>query len=103
MKICIVIPAYNEARTVREVASRALQQLGDVIVVDDGSADGTAAALDGLPVTLVSNPVNMGKGASLWRGFSAALAAGAEAVITLDADGQHRPEDIPRILAAISD
>ena len=103
MKVCIVIPAYNEARTVRDVASRALQQLADVVVVDDGSADGTAAALDGLPVTLISNPVNMGKGASLWRGFSAALAAGAEAVITLDADGQHRPEDIPRILAACAE
>lgn len=103
MKVCIVIPAYNEARTVREVASRALAQLPDVIVVDDGSADGTAAALAGLPVTLISNPVNMGKGASLWRGFSAALAAGADAVVTLDADGQHRPEDIPRILAAAAE
>jgi glycosyltransferase involved in cell wall biosynthesis len=100
MKVAVVIPAYNEARTIRDVATRALAQLSDVIVVDDGSADGTAAALADLPLTLIANPVNQGKGASLWRGFAAAIAAGADAVITLDADGQHCPEDIPRLLAA---
>ena len=100
MKVAVVIPAYNEARTIRDVASRALAQLEDVIVVDDGSADGTAAAVADLPLTLISNPVNQGKGASLWRGFAAAIAAGADAVVTLDADGQHCPEDIPRLLAA---
>ena len=100
MKVVVVIPAYNEARTIRDVASRALAQLEDVIVVDDGSADGTAAAVADLPLTLISNPVNQGKGASLWRGFAVAIAAGADAVVTLDADGQHCPEDIPRLLAA---
>ena len=100
MKVAVVIPAYNEARTIRDVACRALAQLKDVIVVDDGSADGTAAAVADLPVTLISNAVNLGKGASLWRGFAAAIAAGADAVVTIDADGQHCPEDIPRLLAA---
>jgi glycosyltransferase involved in cell wall biosynthesis len=100
MKVVAVVPAYNEAATVRDVVSRTLAQLGDVIVVDDGSADGTTAAVADLPVTLIVNSGNLGKGASLWRGFAAALARGADAVITLDADGQHRPEDIPRILAA---
>ena len=100
MKIAVVIPAYNEAATIRDVASRALAQITDVIVVDDGSSDGTAAALRGLGVTLISNPVNMGKGASLWRGFAVALAEGADAVVTLDGDAQHRPEDIPRLVAA---
>jgi len=103
VKVLAVIPAYNEAATVRDVASRTLGQLKDVIVVDDGSTDGTAAALAGLPVTLVSNPANLGKGASLWRGFAAAIAAGADAVVTLDADGQHCPEDIPRLLAAAAE
>jgi glycosyltransferase involved in cell wall biosynthesis len=100
VKVVAVIPAFNEAATIHDVVSRTLAQMKDVIVVDDGSADGTAAALAGLPVTVISNPVNIGKGASLWRGFAAALAAGADAVLTLDGDGQHRPEDIPRILAA---
>jgi glycosyltransferase involved in cell wall biosynthesis len=95
-----VIPAYNEVATIRDVAERTLAQLPEVIVVDDGSTDGTADALAGLPVTLVRNPRNLGKAASLWRGISLALAEGAQAVVTLDADGQHRPEDIPRLLAA---
>jgi glycosyltransferase involved in cell wall biosynthesis len=100
MKIAVVIPAYNEASTIRDVAGRALAQLPDVIVIDDGSTDGTAAALAGLGVTLISNPENLGKGASLWRGFAVALAEDADAVVTLDGDAQHRPEDIPRLVAA---
>jgi glycosyltransferase involved in cell wall biosynthesis len=99
MKIVAVIPAYNEAATIRDVAARALRFLNDVIVVNDGSTDSTAAALEGLAVTVVSNPTNLGKGASLWRGFAIALAEGADAVITLDGDAQHRPEDIPRLAA----
>ena len=100
MKIVAVIPAYNEAATIRDVAARALAQLPEVIVIDDGSTDGTAAALGGLTVTLISNPANLGKGASLWRGFALALAEGADAVVTLDGDAQHRPEDIPLLIAA---
>jgi glycosyltransferase involved in cell wall biosynthesis len=100
MKVVAVIPAYNEAATIRDVVSRTLAQLADVIVVDDGSTDATRAELAGLPVTLISNPTNLGKGASLWRGFALALAEDADAVITLDGDAQHRPEDIPRLVAA---
>ena len=99
-KLAVVIPAYNEAATIRDIAERALAHVAQVIVVDDGSTDGTAAALTGLPLTLISNPANLGKGASLWRGFALALAEGADAVITLDGDAQHRPEDIPRLAAA---
>jgi len=98
--LAVVIPSYNEAGTIRGVVERTLAQLPRVIVVDDGSTDGTSAALDGLPVTLIRNPRNLGKTASLWRGIALALAEDAEAVISLDGDGQHRPEDIPRLLAA---
>ena len=102
MKECyaVVIPAYNEAATSREVATRALASVATVIVVDDSSTDGTASALDGVAVQVLRNAKNLGKAGSLWRGFEQALATGASAVITLDADGQHRPEDIPRLIAA---
>lgn len=100
MKPVAVIPAYNEAATIRDVAERTLGFVRDVIVVDDGSSDGTAAQIRGLGITLVSNPRNLGKGASLWRGFALALAEGADAVITLDGDAQHCPEDIPRLVDA---
>ena len=99
-RLAAVIPAYDEAATLRNVAERTLAHLAKVIVVDDGSTDGTAEELAGLPVTLIRNPRNLGKAASLWRGIALALAEGAEAVVTLDADGQHRPEDIPRLLEA---
>lgn len=90
----VVIPAYNEAATVRDVALRARQQCPHVIVVDDGSTDGTAGVLAGLDVTLLRNEKNLGKAGSLCRGFERALAGGAAGVITLDADGQHAPEEI---------
>jgi glycosyltransferase involved in cell wall biosynthesis len=95
----VVIPAYNEAATIRDVVLRAIRQCKRVIVVDDGSTDGTTEALVGLPVTLLRNTMNRGKAASLWRGFQQALTTGASGVVTLDGDGQHAPEDIPRLLA----
>lgn len=95
-----VIPVYDEAPTIREVALRALRALPRVIVVDDGSCDGTAEALTGLPVVLLRNRRNRGKAMSLWRGFRYALSRGARGVVTLDGDGQHAPDDITRLLAA---
>lgn len=94
----VLIPAYNEAATLRDVVERALAVMPWVIVVDDGSTDGTAATVAGLPIDLLRNESNAGKGASLWRGLRAAIAAGATHVVTIDADGQHRPEDAPRLL-----
>jgi len=87
-----VIPVHDEAPTIREVALRTLRVLPQVIVVDDGSCDGTAEALAGLPVVLLRNRRNRGKAMSLWRG--------ARGVVTLDGDGQHAPEDITGLLAA---
>jgi glycosyltransferase involved in cell wall biosynthesis len=97
-RLVVVIPAFNEAATIRDVAERARAQLADVIIVDDGSTDDTTNQLKGLDVTVLRNEHNQGKAVSLWRGMEAALARGATAVITLDADGQHRPEDIPQLV-----
>ena len=97
-KAVVVIPAYNEAATIRELAEAALKIVPDVVVVDDGSTDNTAERLQGLPVVVLRNERNCGKAASLWKGFEHALARGAQFVVTLDGDGQHRPEDMPRLL-----
>ena len=96
--LAAVIPAFNEARTIRDVAARTLEHVRTVIVVDDGSTDRTDVALAGLPVTLIRNERNHGKAYSLARGAERAFSMGAEAILTLDGDGQHRPEDIPRLL-----
>jgi glycosyltransferase involved in cell wall biosynthesis len=100
MRAAIVIPAFNEARTIRDIARRSLQQCDKVFVIDDGSTDGTGEALKGLPVVLLRHEVNRGKAAALWTGFASALAEGTDVVVTLDGDGQHRPEDVPRLMDA---
>jgi len=96
----LVIPAYNESATIHEVVQGALRHLGTVIVVDDGSSDGTVDKLSNLPVTLRHHHENMGKAASLWNGMQAALNLGAKGIVTMDGDGQHDPADLPRLLMA---
>jgi glycosyltransferase involved in cell wall biosynthesis len=96
----VVIPAYNEVATIADIAQRSMPHAERVIVVNDASTDNTAAALDGLPVTLLQHPHNRGKAAALETGFLHALSCGASHIITLDADGQHHPEDIPRLFQA---
>jgi glycosyltransferase involved in cell wall biosynthesis len=94
----VLIPAFNEAATIRDLVLRTLAMVPDVIVVDDGSTDGTRGALARLPITLLTNERNLGKAASLWRGLDYAMAHGAKRVVTLDGDGQHSPGDIGRLL-----
>lgn len=96
----VVIPAYNEGTTVQDVATRARRHCAHVIVVDDGSTDESVEKLAGLDVMVLRNEVNRGKAHSLWQGFQRALTQGAVGVITLDADGQHAPEEIPSFIAA---
>ncbi len=97
--IVLVIPALNESGTIRDVAERSLRYINDVIVIDDGSTDGTSEALADLPIILLKNTKNRGKAASLWLGFFHAMKIGAKGVMTIDGDGQHAPEDIPAVLA----
>jgi glycosyltransferase involved in cell wall biosynthesis len=96
--VWIVIPAYNEARTIRGLAETALSLCVRVLIVDDGSSDGTAAQLDGLPLTVLRHPVNRGKAAGLRAAFAHALALGATCVVTIDGDGQHDPRDASKLL-----
>jgi glycosyltransferase involved in cell wall biosynthesis len=97
----LVIPAFNEAATIREVVGAALRYVPRVIVVDDGSTDGTSSILDGLDIELLRNEMNQGKAASLWRGLQHALQdESILAVMTMDGDGQHDPAEIPRLLSA---
>lgn len=96
--IAVVIPAFNEAATIADIVRKAGQYSKLVIVVNDGSTDHTIKTLESLPVTVLNNAVNQGKGKSLLRGAEYAIEQGASSVITLDGDGQHQPEDIPLLL-----
>lgn len=101
MATCILIPAYNAAATLRAVLDECLAFAMPLVVVDDGSTDGTAQTLDGLPVTLLTHTVNRGKGAALKTGFDWIMQQQYDGVVTLDADGQHDPSAIPRLLAEV--
>jgi glycosyltransferase involved in cell wall biosynthesis len=90
-----VIPCLNQAREIGEVVERTRALAGRVIVVDDGSTDGTAAAARAAGAETVRHACNRGKGAALRTGWRRALAEGCSWVVTLDGDGQHAPEDIP--------
>lgn len=98
--VAIVIPALNEALRIRDVVAGALRHCAQVIVVDDGSDDGTADRISDLPVSVLRHAQRQGKGASLRDGFHAALQQGCAGVLTMDGDGQHSPDDIPRLIAA---
>ena len=101
-KVWIVMPAYNEDRSVGRVLD-ALRREGwtNVIVVDDGSSDRTAEIARSKGVRVVSHPRNMGLGAALRTGLEAARGLGAERVVTFDADGQHDPKAVRRLLEAL--
>ncbi len=99
-RVAVVIPAYNAESTIEEVVKRTKSISSEikVIVVDDGSKDQTAELARKSNACVISHDRNRGKGVALQTGFSRALADGAEAVITLDADCQHAPEEIPKFL-----
>lgn len=101
-RVAIVIPAYQAAGTVAAVVTGA-RTIAPVYLVDDGSTDGTGEAGRGKGATVLTHETNRGKGAALATGLAAALAGGAEVIVTLDADGQHSPAEIPRLLAPIAE
>jgi glycosyltransferase involved in cell wall biosynthesis len=99
--VWVVIAAYNEGRVVGRVIADVQQHGYQVVVVDDGSADATAEAAAQAGAQVVQHPVNLGQGAALQTGIEYALERGADAVVTFDADGQHRVQDIASLLAAL--
>ena len=98
--VAVLIPALNEALRIREVVLGALEQSPNVIVVDDGSTDGTHECIADLPVILLRHAQRKGKGESLRDGFREARRRGFRGVLTMDGDGQHRATDLPRLLDA---
>jgi glycosyltransferase involved in cell wall biosynthesis len=102
-RVCVMVPTYNNAGTVVDVVKGILQLTDDLIVVIDGCTDDTRERLDeaGLDIVRVDYPQNRGKGHALLAGFEKALAMDYDYAITIDADGQHLPEDIPVFLEAL--
>jgi glycosyltransferase involved in cell wall biosynthesis len=94
----VIVPAFNEARVIGGVLRELTAIGGQVVVVDDGSTDGTFDAALQAGVTVIRHPINLGQGAALQTGLSFALQAGAGFIVTYDADGQHRVEDIQKLL-----
>jgi glycosyltransferase involved in cell wall biosynthesis len=100
MRAAVAIPAYQAAPSVGQVVRGALAVLPEVLVVDDGSADATAEEARKAGARVISLPANRGKGAALAAAFKELFTQDYDGVVTLDADGQHLPEEIPKLLAA---
>ncbi len=101
MKIAIVIPAYNEEKNIEELLKRFKDfPMKNIIVVDDGSSDRTSSIAERYRVTLLKHKKNLGKGMAHKTAFEYVLKNYFEGVITMDADGQHAPEEIERFIKA---
>jgi dolichol-phosphate mannosyltransferase len=104
MRLLTAIPVYNEEASLVGVLTEVLKHAGQVLVVDDGSTDRTAALLRGLPqVRMIRHPRNLGYGAGLRTAFRSTIEGGYDGLVTLDCDGQHEPARIPEIAAHLAD
>jgi glycosyltransferase involved in cell wall biosynthesis len=97
----VVIAALNESGRIGPVLDELLRIVQHVVVVDDGSHDGTGEQVLARSAWLLKHPTNLGQGAALQTGITFALSQGASHIVTFDADGQHTPEDIPELLGAL--
>lgn len=107
-EVCAVIPTYQNAKTLLKVVADVHRVVDTVFVLDDGSNDGTAALLDKAtgnerPEKVLTHPKNCGKGAALKTGLTYARQQGFRYAVTVDADGQHRADDIPALLKAVEE
>jgi len=101
--IMVVIAAYNEGQVIASVVAGVVSAGYTAVVVDDGSRDDTGARARQAGAFLVSHPINLGQGAALQTGIEFALRAGADAIVTFDADGQHRAGEIARLIEALAE
>lgn len=98
MRTCVLIPAYNEEKTIGDVVRSINKDIADVLVVNDGSFDNTAEIAKDNGAIVLDYKDNRGKGKALQSGFGYALGNNYDGVVTMDADGQHAPDDIPGII-----
>jgi len=103
MKKCAIIPAYNEEKTIRQIVQKTSNYVDEVIMVDDGSTDNTLEEIVNLNANIIKHEKNKGKGVALKTGFKYALGKNYDVILTLDADGQHLPEEIPLLLQKIEE
>lgn len=104
MNMYMVIAAYNEGKNISRVV-KDLQKAGysNIVVVDDGSRDNTFAVAERTGATVLQHSINRGQGASLKTGIDYAVLQGADIIVTFDADGQHRVEDLPAMIAPVAE
>jgi glycosyltransferase involved in cell wall biosynthesis len=102
-RVVAVIPAFNESNTIAAVVAGVRAYVDDVVVVDDHSADTTGEAAKGAGAIVVRNAANLGYDGSLNAGFAEAARRGAGIVLTFDADGEHDPADVPRLVGPIAE
>lgn len=101
-RCCVILPTYNNSKTLTRVIDGVLEFTEDVLIINDGSNDDTSEILRNYPqIVLLNQPINVGKGNALKIGFKHAVALGFDFAITLDTDGQHFPSDIPNFIEAL--
>ncbi len=102
--IAVIIPAFNERERIVPMVDEAKRYAHEVIIVDDGSDERSQRIIEGIKdrVIVLRHRINLGKGSALRTGIAAAIARGAEVVVLMDADGQHKPSDIPRLVEALT-
>lgn len=100
MKTCVIIPTYNESRSIAAVVAGVRQLNLETLVIDDGSSDNTLQIASDAGAVVLKNSSNQGKGASLIKGFGYALEKNFDAVITMDGDGQHLAQELPHFIKA---
>src|SRR5690606_7138842 len=93
---CVIIPTFNNEKTLQKTVQKTLEFTADIVVINDGSTDSTSEILEQFDsIKIINFPANKGKGMALRTGFKEALKNGFDYVISIDSDGQHFPEDIP--------